>query len=70
MAAKVQQRNEVVSRRCREVLDIVRKAGLRAFLMKGQCNAALYKLRDERLELRGGSLKLRGFQSNSDLYKF
>lgn len=42
MAANVQQRNEVVSRRCKDVLDIVRKAGLRAFLMKGQCNAALY----------------------------
>lgn len=42
MATKIQQRNEVVSRRCKDVLDIVRKAGLRAFLMKGQCNAALY----------------------------
>lgn len=51
MAAKVQQRNEVVSRRCKDVLDIVRKAGFRAFLMKGQCNGALYSIKDEGLRI-------------------
>ena len=59
MAAKIQQRNEVVSRRCKDILDIVRKAGLKAFLMKGQCNAALYKQRGESGELRDGSLEKR-----------
>lgn len=51
MAAKIQQRNEIVSKRCKDILDIVNKAGFKAFLMKGQCNAGLYELRGERLEL-------------------
>ncbi len=42
MAAKIQQKNEIVSKRCKDILEIVNKAGFRAFLMKGQCNAALY----------------------------
>ena len=51
MAAKIQQKNEIVSKRCKDILEIVNKAGFKAFLMKGQCNAGLYELRGERLEL-------------------
>lgn len=42
MAAKIQQRNEVVNRQCVELQDRLAKDGFRSFLMKGQCNAALY----------------------------
>lgn len=42
MAAKIQQRNEVVNQQCVELQNRLAKDGLRSFLMKGQCNAALY----------------------------
>lgn len=43
MAAKVQQRNEVVNRQCVEMQQMMEKAGFRTYIMKGQGNAALYK---------------------------
>lgn len=42
MAAKIQQRNEVVNRQCVEVQQMIEKEGIRTFIMKGQGNAALY----------------------------
>lgn len=42
MAAKIQQRNEVVNARCVEVQQMIEKDGFRTFIMKGQGNAALY----------------------------
>lgn len=42
MAAKIQQRNEVVNTQCVEVQQMIEKAGFRSFIMKGQGNAALY----------------------------
>lgn len=43
MAAKIQQRNEVVNAQCVEVQQMMEKAGFRTYIMKGQGNAALYK---------------------------
>lgn len=42
MAAKIQQRNEVINRHCVEVQRTIEKAGFRTYIMKGQGNAALY----------------------------
>ena len=42
MAAKIQQRNEVVNRQCVELQAKLSADGFKSFLMKGQCNAALY----------------------------
>lgn len=43
MAAKIQQRNEVVNAQCVEMQQMMEKAGFRTYIMKGQGNAALYK---------------------------
>lgn len=43
MAAKIQQRNEVVNKQCVEVQQMIEKEGFRTFIMKGQGNAALYQ---------------------------
>lgn len=42
MAAKIQQRNEVVNRQCVELQQMIERNGFRNFIMKGQGNAALY----------------------------
>lgn len=42
MAAKIQQRNEIVNRQCFEVQQMIEEAGFRTYIMKGQGNAALY----------------------------
>lgn len=42
MAAKIQQRNEIVNRQCAEVQKRIEADGFRSFIMKGQGNAALY----------------------------
>lgn len=42
MAAKIQQRNEVVNRQCVEVHQMIEKERFRTFIMKGQGNSALY----------------------------
>lgn len=44
MAAKIQQRNEVVNRQCVEVQSKVSSDGFQSFIMKGQGNAALYRV--------------------------
>lgn len=43
MAAKIQQRNEVVNRQCVDVQQMIEKEGFHTFIMKGQGNAALYQ---------------------------
>lgn len=43
MAAKIQQRNEVVNAQCVEVQQMIEKEGFRTFIMKGQGNLALYR---------------------------
>lgn len=43
MAAKIQQRNEIVNRRCVELQDRLKKGGFRSYIMKEQANATLYK---------------------------
>lgn len=42
MAAKIQQRNELVNRQCVEVQKKIEGDGFRTYIMKGQGNAALY----------------------------
>ena len=44
MAAKIQQRNEVVNAQCVEVQKMMEKAGFRTYIMKGQGNSALYRV--------------------------
>lgn len=43
MAAKIQQRNEVVNRQCVELCKGMEKEGFRACVLKGQGTAALYR---------------------------
>ena len=40
MAAKIQQRNEVVNAQCVEVQQMIENEGIHTFIMKGQGNAA------------------------------
>lgn len=42
MAAKIQQRNEVVNQQCVEVQRMLAEKGFRSCMFKGQANAALY----------------------------
>ena len=44
MAAKIQQRNEVVNAQCVDVQKMMEKAGFRTYIMKGQGNSALYRV--------------------------
>lgn len=43
MAAKIQQRNEVVNRQCVELQERLKKIGYRSCILKGQSAAALYR---------------------------
>ena len=42
MSTQIWQRNEVVDKRCIEIARMVKEAGFRHFIMKGQGNAVLY----------------------------
>lgn len=64
MAAKIQQRNEVVNRQCVEVLERVSAEGFRSCILKGQGVAALY-----RDDLCGNSSNTSNFSNSSDLSK-
>ena len=44
MAAKIQQRNEVVNRQCVDLQKRLAADGFRSYIMKGQANAALYEI--------------------------
>lgn len=63
MAAKIQQRNEVVNRQCVEVQKRLSEAAMRSSILKGQGIAALYKLRDESLEL----IDMSGLRQSGDI---
>lgn len=52
MAAKIQQRNEVVNRQCAELQARLSADGFPNYIMKGQAVGSLYKLRTESGELR------------------
>lgn len=43
MAAKIQQKNEVVNRQCVDLQKRLSADGFRSYIMKGQANAALYQ---------------------------
>ena len=59
MAAKIQQRNEVVTRQCVELAESLKARGYRHCILKGQGVASLYKIKAESRELRDDSLELR-----------
>lgn len=46
MAAKIQQRNEVVNRQCVDLQKRLSADGFRSYIMKGQAVASLYKVSD------------------------
>lgn len=51
MAAKIQQRNDIVNRQCAELGERLKVEGYRCTILKGQGVASLYKVRGERLEV-------------------
>ena len=55
MAAKIQQRNEEMNRKCAEVYEAIHKEGFECAVLKGQGVVRYYKLRDESLDLRANS---------------
>ena len=52
MAAKIQQRNELMNRRCLELQRLLAKEGLRSSILKGQGVARLYRMKSEELGMR------------------
>ena len=46
MAAKIQQRNELMNRRCVEVQGMLAKEGIESCILKGQGGARLYDVND------------------------
>ena len=68
MAAKIQQRNELMNRRCVEVQRMLAKEGMRMSILKGQGVARYYKLKDESLELRANSLGMLRQSGDIDIY--
>lgn len=50
MAAKVQQRNEVVNRQCVELCSMLKDEGFRTCVLKGQGTAALYRVNENENE--------------------
>lgn len=56
MAAMIQQRNELLNKRCRQLLAKLSDEGLRGCILKGQGVVRYYKLRDESLERGANSL--------------
>lgn len=68
MAAKIQQRNELMNRRCVEVQRMLAKEGMRMSILKGQGVARDYKLKDESLELRANSLGMLRQSGDIDVY--
>ena len=49
MAAKIQQRNEEMNRKCTEVYEAIRKKGFECAVLKGQGVAEIYRIRNEEL---------------------
>lgn len=52
MAAKIQQRNEEMNRKCAEVYEAIRKEGFECAVLKGQGVAEIYRIRNEELGIR------------------
>ena len=68
VAAKIQQRNELMNRRCVEVQRMLAKEGMRMSILKGQGVARYYKLKDESLVLRANSLGMLRQSGDIDVY--
>lgn len=60
VTAQIQQRNEVINRRCVELQETLTKAGVRSVILKGQGIALLHKFREENLEHSLGMLRQSG----------
>lgn len=65
MAAKIQQRNEVVNRQCVEVERILAERGFKCSVMKGQAVAAYYRLHDN--DDDNPSMNLQGLRQSGDI---
>lgn len=52
MAAKIQQRNEEMNRKCTEVYEAICREGFECAVLKGQGVVRYYKLREKSLELK------------------
>lgn len=52
MSANIQRKNKLVDKQCAVLQAKILKDGYRSYIMKGQANAALYKVIDKSLELR------------------
>ena len=50
LAARIQQQNEMINRKCAEVYEAICKEEFGCVVLKGQGMARYYKLRDEPLE--------------------
>ena len=55
IAAKIQQRNEEINRKCAEVYEAICREGFGCVVLKGQGVVRYYKLRDKSLELKSNS---------------
>ena len=55
LAARIQQQNEVMNRKCAEVYEAIRREGFGCAVLKGQGVVRYYKLRDKSLELKSNS---------------
>lgn len=55
LAARIQQRNGVMNRKCAEVYEAIRREGFGCAVLKGQGVVRYYKLRDKSLELKSNS---------------
>lgn len=63
MAAKIQQRNEVMNRLCAELQAKLSDSGMRSAILKGQGMAALYAIKDEGLKIND----LSGLRQSGDI---
>ena len=68
VAAKIQQSNELMNRRCVEAQGMLAKEGLKSSILKGQGVALYYKLKDESLVLRANSLGMLRQSGDIDVY--
>lgn len=72
MAAKIQQRNEVVNRRCVELQEKLAKDGMRCSILKGQGVGTLYQLYDnnddnQSINYKPSSINLQMLRQSGDI---
>ena len=68
MAAKIQQRNELMNRRCVEAQRMLTEEGMKSCILKGQGVAELYEISNEELGIRNDSLGMLRQSGDIDVY--